>query len=120
MHTDPINFADTWVKAWNAHDIEAVLEHFHEDASFTSPFAKLIAPDSDGRLSGKTAIRAYWSEGLRRIPDLHFTIEDVFAGITHLTILYRNQKGMRVCEVLRFEGDKVIEGHGTYAVNGPA
>ena len=26
---DPQKFADDWVRAWIAHDVEAVLEHFH-------------------------------------------------------------------------------------------
>jgi hypothetical protein len=27
---DPQKFADDWVHAWIAHDVEAALEHFHE------------------------------------------------------------------------------------------
>lgn len=36
---DPSNFADAWVRAWNAHDVEAVLAHFHDDVVFSSPVA---------------------------------------------------------------------------------
>jgi ketosteroid isomerase-like protein len=36
---DPKSYAHQWVRAWNAHDIEAVLDHFHDDVVFTSPVA---------------------------------------------------------------------------------
>ena len=114
MRIDPMQFAEQWLAAWNAHDVEAVLAHFHEDAVFTSPFAARILPESGGRLIGKPAIRAYWTAGLARLPDLHFEIEQVFAGVDCLVIAYVNQQGVRVSEVLMFEGDLVIEGHGTY------
>lgn len=28
---DPTAFGDEWVRAWNAHDVDAVLAHFHDD-----------------------------------------------------------------------------------------
>jgi ketosteroid isomerase-like protein len=114
MHTDPIAFATDWAAAWNARDIERVLAHFHDDATFTSPFAARIGMGDGGRVAGKAAIRAYWTKGIAAIPDLTFTVEQVFAGVDHIVILYSNQTGVRVSEVLKFAGDRVIEGHGTY------
>ena len=111
---DPSAFAAEWLHAWNAHDLDRVLSHFHDDVVFTSPVAAAVFPETQGRLRGKPALRAYWAEGLRRIPDLHFTIEQVFAGVDAIVIRYRNQKGVSVSEVLIFEGDRVKSGHGTY------
>lgn len=113
---DPNAFAATWCAAWNAHDLDAVLAHFHEDIVFTSPVAAKLMPESGGRIIGKAALRAYWTEGLRRIPDLHFTVEQVFAGVETVVIQYRNQLGVSVNEVLVFEGTRVRRGHGTYPV----
>ena len=115
MEIDARQFAADWAAAWNAHDIEAVLRHFHEDATFSSPFAASVFPESEGRLIGKAAIREYWTIGIARIPDLHFSIDAVFVGIDCIVIAYVNQKQARVSEVLKFDGDLVIEGHGTYA-----
>ena len=36
---DACRFADDWIDAWNAFDVERVLGHFAEDAVFTSPKA---------------------------------------------------------------------------------
>ncbi|MBO9624103.1 MAG: nuclear transport factor 2 family protein [Sphingomonas sp.] len=114
---DPDAFAAEWCAAWNAHDLDAVLAHFHEDAVFTSPVAAKLLPETGGRITGKAALRAYWEEGLRRIPDLHFTVERVFAGVDAVVIQYRNQRGVPVSEVLVFDGDRVRSGHGTYPLD---
>jgi len=43
---DPQKFADDWVHAWIAHDVEAALEHFHDVVVFTSPVAARVLPDT--------------------------------------------------------------------------
>ena len=112
---DPAAFSAAWVAAWNAHDLDAVLAHVHDDVVFTSPVAARLFPETGGVVRGKAELRSYWAEGLRRIPDLHFTVERVFAGVGVLVISYRNQAGALVDEVLAFGDDGlVVEGHGTY------
>ena len=115
---EPNAFAQQWLAAWNAHDLDALLEHFADDVVFTSPVAAQLLDDSNGVIRGKAALRAYWTEGLRRIPDLQFEVIGVYAGVTTLVINYRNQKGGLVNEVMRFDGGLVIEGHGTYLGTG--
>ena len=75
------SFVDEWVRAWNDHDVERVLEHFHDDAVFTAPIAALLVEGSGGVIRGRAALRHYWSEGLRRIPDLHFEVVGVYVGV---------------------------------------
>jgi hypothetical protein len=43
----------------------------------------------------------------------------LYVGVETLVINYRNQKGNFVNEVLVFEGDVVVEGHGTYLGDSP-
>lgn len=109
-------FADEWVRAWNSHDVEAVLVHFHDDVVFSSPVAATVLPDSGGVVRGKAALRHYWTEALKLVPDLHFDVVDVYRGQSLLVINYRNQRGGLVNEVLAFDGELVREGHGTYLV----
>jgi ketosteroid isomerase-like protein len=113
---DAIAFSRQWVAAWNAHDVEAVLEHFHDDVVFTSPVAAELLPNTHGVVRGKTALRHYWTVALTRIPDLRFTVEGVYQGIDTVVIAYRNQDDGLVSEVLRFNDGLVIEGHGTYRI----
>ncbi|GCD19152.1 hypothetical protein CTKZ_07140 [Cellulomonas algicola] len=116
---EPHAFAAAWVAAWNAHDVETVLDHFADDVVFTSPFAARLLPATQGVVRGKDALRAYWTEGLRRVPDLRFSVERVHAGVDVLVLGYRNQSGGVVDEVLRFVDGLVVEGHGTYLVDPP-
>jgi hypothetical protein len=111
-------FADGWVDAWNAHDLELILSHFSDDVTFSSPVATMLVPESGGVIHGKADLRDYWREGLRRIPDLHFQIEGVYVGVEALVINYRNQNDRLVCEVLILDGALVTRGLGTYLDDG--
>jgi hypothetical protein len=111
--TEALAFAEQWAKDWNAHDVDALLAHFAEDVVFTSPVAIRVL-GGDGVIRGREQLRTYWSEGIRLIPDLHFDVLAVYAGISTLVINYRNQAGGVVSEVLTFDGDLIREGHGTY------
>jgi hypothetical protein len=119
-HDAATRFARDWLDAWNAHDIEAVLAHFADDAVFASPVAQRVFPGSDGVLRGKPAIRDYWARALTRMPELRFELLGVYAGVGVIVIHYRNQAGGLVNEVLVLDADGadgvVVSGYGTYAV----
>jgi ketosteroid isomerase-like protein len=117
-HAEAQAFAQQWVKDWNAHNVEALLEHFTDDVVFTSPVAARIL-GGDGVIRGKEALRKYWSEGVRLIPDLRFEVLALYVGVSTLVINYRNHAGGLVSEVLTFEGSLVREGHGTYLAEAP-
>ena len=95
---DPQKFADDWAAAWNAHNVDAVLRHFHDDVVFTSPVAARVLPETGGVVRGKDALRG-------RLPR---------SCESTLVINYRNHRGELVNEVLIFDGELVREGHGTY------
>lgn len=107
-------FVADWLARWNAHDIDGLLAHFADDVVFTSPVAAQVLPGCDGILRGKDALRGYWTEGLRRIPDLRFEVVAAYVGVNTIVINYRNQNGGLVNEVLTFAGGLVVSGHGTY------
>ncbi|VXB07166.1 nuclear transport factor 2 family protein [Aeromicrobium sp. 9AM] len=114
-------FADSWVTAWNSHDLEGVLSHFADDAVFSSPVAAQLMPNTAGILRGKEAIREYWSNGLTLIPDLRFEIQHVFVGLETVVITYRNQADRLVSEVLHFNDEGIVtSGAGTYLTDDAA
>lgn len=43
-------------------------------------------------MRGKAALRTYWAEGLYMVPDLHFEVVGVYAGVDAIAMYYRNQK----------------------------
>ena len=107
-------FAHEWVEAWNAHDLDRVLAHYSDDFELTSPFIVSIAGITEGRLVGKTAVRTYWAEALRRMPGLHFRLIACFAGVDSLVIHYHGVRGA-AAETLVFGRDaRVIRAYAHY------
>ncbi len=86
-------FATAWVAAWNAHDLDAVLEHYTDEVEFASPFVAHIAGEPSGKLRGKVALRAYWAKALEMLPDLHFTLREVLTGAGTVTLVYLGHRG---------------------------
>ena len=108
-------FAESWIDAWNRHDLDAVLSHYAEDFEFSSPLIVDIAGESGGCLKGKTAVRAYWTKGLERIPELRFELHDVLTGIDRIILYYRGYRGM-VAESFVLDGNgRVIEASACYS-----
>lgn len=114
MNVDVIAFSERWVRNWNNHDVEAVLDDFDDDVVFTSPVAARLFPETLGVVRGKAALRQYWTVAIERIPDLRFSVEGVYQGVNTIVINYRNQNDNLVNESLTFKDDVVVEGHGTY------
>jgi hypothetical protein len=116
---DADEFSSNWLDAWNSHDVEAVLKHFTDDVVFCSPVAARLLPGSDGVITGKDDLRAYWTRALELIPDLHFELLGAYTGVGTIVINYRNQRGGLVNEVLLFDGNALVrQGHGTYLAAG--
>jgi len=81
------SFAREWVKAWNDHDLEAILSHYAEDVTFHSPRIRQVTGRDVDALSGKAALRDYWGKALGLARDLYFEIDQVLAGSDALTVL---------------------------------
>jgi ketosteroid isomerase-like protein len=113
---DPQAFAEQWIAAWNARDLDAVLALFADDAVFSSPLAAKVVPESGGTVRGKAALREYWNAALAQNPELHFELTTLHAGVDVLLIGFRMNGGAERVEVLRFRGGSVVEGCGTYRV----
>ena len=96
-------FAEEWIAAWNAHDLPRILSHYADDFQMSSPYIAEWLAEPTGTLDGKAAIGAYWTRGLAKLPNLHFTLEHTLAGPRSLTLVYTNAAtGRRAAEVLFF------------------
>jgi len=94
------DLANHWVAAWNAHDLDAIMTHYEDAIELTSPVAAALLSVPDGKVVGKTALRAYFERGLKAYPELHFQLEDVLWGINSVVLYYINQKGTRSGEFM--------------------
>lgn len=93
-------FAQEWIDAWNAHDVERVLSHYTEDFEMSSPFIMAFAGQACGTLKGHQAVGAYWRDALQRIPDLQFELIEVFTCVDSIVICYNSVLGKLGAEVL--------------------
>ena len=95
--------AEDWVSAWNAHDLERILEHYAEDVVLVSPVAAERLGDPSGKVRGKAALRNYFQLGLEKNPKLHFELEDVMWGLGSVVLYYKNQRGTKTGEVMELD-----------------
>lgn len=80
-------WAEHWIAAWNARDVEAVLALFADDCRFHSPKAATLT--GRGMVSGKAALRDYWTRAVAAISQLHFELESAHWDGHGRTLLIR-------------------------------
>jgi hypothetical protein len=96
--------AHHWVAAWNAHNLEMILTHYDDAVELTSLVAAQLLGTPDGKVVGKTDLRAYFQKGLAAYPELRFDLENVFWGVNSVVLCYTNQKGTRTAEFMELSG----------------
>jgi ketosteroid isomerase-like protein len=63
-------------EAFNRHDVDGIMSLMTEDCVFENP-----RPAPDGtRITGQSAVRAFWEEFFRRSPHAHFETEELIAS----------------------------------------
>jgi hypothetical protein len=117
-HEFAARFADEWIAAWNTRDVDAVLAHYDDGITFTSPFIVRVAGEPTGTLTGKPALRAYFDKALAAVPNLRFELITVFRGLDSIVLHYRshrNEGSVLAAEVLIFGANgKVVRGYANY------
>jgi hypothetical protein len=94
------NLAEHWIAAWNAHDLDSIMTHYDDNVELTSPAAAQLFGIPDGKVVGKTSLRAYFQRGLEAYPELNFILDDVLCGLNSVVLYYANQKGTRTAEFM--------------------
>ncbi|PSL49819.1 SnoaL-like protein [Chitinophaga niastensis] len=94
------NFAQAWLQAWNAHDLEEILSHYDKDVVFYSPVIRRINNDPGGCIHGKEALRAYFSKALIAYPELHFELYHILEGVNSVVLYYKSVNDMLSTEMM--------------------
>lgn len=101
---DPDAFVRSWLAAFNAHDLDAILAHYADDVEHSSPTVVRLLGEASGVVSGKTALRAYFAKALDAAgPGLRFEPRRVHVGAHGLTLLYDRSGGKLVAETFWFD-----------------
>jgi hypothetical protein len=84
---------------------------YAKDAEMTSDKIQALGFDSTGTLESKAKIRIYWTKALTLLPDLHFTLIDLFISPDSMVVFYANERGAKICEYLRLDAaGKIVLG----------
>ena len=88
-----LKFSRDWVRAWNQHNIDEIMNHYQDDFILSSPAIVQLFGEQSGVLQGKSNIKPYWEKALELYPDLNFEIDSVLLGVDIVTINYMGVTG---------------------------
>jgi predicted SnoaL-like aldol condensation-catalyzing enzyme len=104
--------ATHWFDAFNAHDLEALLSLYDENAEHYSPKLKVHQPDTNGLIRGKAALHDWWQDAFNRLPQLHYHVIRLMSDDEQVFMEYIRQvpgeEDLRVGEVLVIQYGKII------------
>lgn len=107
-----IAIAELWFKAFNEHDLEALLALYHSEARHYSPKLKIRIPATNGLVIGKDALRAWWKDCFERIPSLRYVPQQFIVDKSALFMEYtRHVEGeemLLVGEVLEIKENLIF------------
>ena len=78
-----------WLEGWNTRQLDRVMAHYAEDATFQSPTVLLRVPGGDGIVRGRAAIRELYEKSLAAFPALRFELVDVIERESGVMVLHR-------------------------------
>jgi ketosteroid isomerase-like protein len=103
-----------WHQAWADHNLDGVMELFHDDILFENW--------TGGKAQGKEALRQAWASGFANHGGFRFTEEETFIDVEQQKVLYRWQlewpsiekgcegktENRRGVDVMHFKDGKII------------
>jgi ketosteroid isomerase-like protein len=107
-----LDIARAWLSAFNAHDVEALVALYADDATHTSPKIRTLHPATGGKLVGKPALAAWWREANKRLPNLRYELTALTANEERVFIEYLrhapNEPPMPVAEAFDIRDGKIV------------
>lgn len=104
--------ARAWFAAFNAHDLEALLALYADDAQHYSPKLKVRRPGTDGLIRGKAALRDWWRDAFERLPTMRYEVMEFTADEDQVFMEYirhvEGEEDLRVGEVLEIANGTIV------------
>lgn len=98
------SIAYKWFAAFNAHDVEALVALYADDAEHYSPKLKVRQPETKGLIRGKAGLRAWWTDAFQRLTSLNYEVVKLTANETRVFMEYvrhvSEEEDLLVAEVL--------------------
>lgn len=107
-----IEIAGKWFAAFNEHHLENLLSLYDDNAVHYSPKLKIRRPETNGYVSGKDQLRAWWQDAFDRLPTLHYAVTSLTANEERVFMEYTRQVSgepdMPVAEVLEVKNGLIV------------
>ena len=95
-----------WLRAWHERDLDAIMEHYAEDAEQQSLLVGVVLNDASGTVSGKDNIREYFRKAIAAYPiqpgEPGPQLLGVFRGVNSL-IVHFEMRGMYAAEFMELD-----------------
>jgi ketosteroid isomerase-like protein len=109
----PRELAERWLASFNEGDVDALVSLYAPDAVHHSPKLRAAHPETDGRVSGRERLRAWWSESFSRLPGLHYRTIALTADGERAVLEYVRElpgaEALRVAEVFVCRAGQIVE-----------
>lgn len=106
-------FAQQWFDAFNAKDINKLLDLYDADAVHHSPRYEEKFPETKGIIRGKIGLRGWWQGAFDNIPGLHYEIISLDVVGDKINMQYKRTADGKdpsvVNEFLKVKKGKIVE-----------
>lgn len=101
-----------WIEAFNARDLDRLLNLYADDAEHFSPKLKVHKPETEGLVKGKDALRGWWEGAYLRLPTLFYKVNSLTANNYRVFMEYTRtvdgEADMAIAEVLELRDGKIV------------
>ncbi|MXN91227.1 nuclear transport factor 2 family protein [Flavobacterium sp. Sd200] len=106
------NIALQWLEAFNARNLDALLNLYADDAEHFSPKLKVHKPETNGLVKGKAALRDWWEGAYLRLPTLNYKATNLTANSNRVFMEYirtvEGEEDMAVAELFEVKDGKIV------------
>lgn len=111
--TELNEIAGCWFKAFNNHNLDALLTLYDNNASHFSPKLKLRRPETNGLITGKDALSTWWKDAFERLPTLQYQVIRLTPYKNRVFLEYirhvNGEEDLMVGEMLEVENGLIVK-----------
>jgi len=106
------SIAHQWLDAFNDQNLEQLLVLYDDRAQHYSPKLRIQKPETNGVISGKDSLRAWWQDAFNRLPTLHYELIRLTPFDNRVFMEYvrhvKDEDDLYVGEMLEIEDGKIV------------
>lgn len=103
--------AQQWLDAFNEGAVDKLVALYAADCTHTSPKLRALHPETGGKLVGRAALTAWWTDALKRLPGLRYEKTSLTANDERVFLEYvRHAPGeppMPIAEVFDVKAGRI-------------